>query len=135
MAARTRDVVFRQVLAAAVALALAACGQATLTATPPATATVVAPSPAAVASASPEATVASLASAIGPTPTSAPATDAPPAVTETPGPIDSATYVTGMQEYPVPAGSHPHDVAPAPDGGVWYTAQQSGALGWLDPAT
>ena len=40
-----------------------------------------------------------------------------------------------IQEYPVPAGSHPHDVAPAPDGSVWYTAQISGALGKLDPAT
>src|SRR5687767_1034191 len=41
-----------------------------------------------------------------------------------------------IQEYPVPAGTHPHDVAPAPDGGtVWYTAQHMGALGRLDPAT
>jgi virginiamycin B lyase len=40
-----------------------------------------------------------------------------------------------IQEYPVPAGSHPHDVAPAPDGGVWYTAQPLGELGRLDPAT
>ena len=40
-----------------------------------------------------------------------------------------------IQEYPVPAGTHPHDVAPAPDGIVWYTAQFSGALGKLDPAT
>jgi virginiamycin B lyase len=40
-----------------------------------------------------------------------------------------------VQEYPVPAGSHPHDVAPARDGGVWYTAQATGKLGWLDPAT
>jgi virginiamycin B lyase len=39
-----------------------------------------------------------------------------------------------VQEYPVPAGSHPHDVAPARDGGVWYTAQASGKLGWLNPA-
>ena len=39
------------------------------------------------------------------------------------------------QEYPVPPGSHPHDVAPAPDGTVWYTAQIAGALGRLDPAT
>jgi virginiamycin B lyase len=39
-----------------------------------------------------------------------------------------------MQEYPVPAGSRPHDVAPAEDGSVWYTAQRSGALGRLDPA-
>jgi virginiamycin B lyase len=40
-----------------------------------------------------------------------------------------------IREYSVPRGSHPHDVAPAPDGGVWYTAQRSGALGKLDPAT
>jgi virginiamycin B lyase len=40
-----------------------------------------------------------------------------------------------MKVYPVPTGAHPHDVAPAPDGGVWYTAQQQGALGYLDPAT
>ena len=37
--------------------------------------------------------------------------------------------------YPIPAGSRPHDVAPAADGGVWYTAQGSGELGRLDPAT
>jgi virginiamycin B lyase len=35
--------------------------------------------------------------------------------------------------YDVPRGSHPHDVAPAPDGTVWYTAQRTGALGILDP--
>ena len=40
-----------------------------------------------------------------------------------------------IQEYPVPSGSHPHDVAPAPDGIIWYTAQNSGALGKLDPTT
>ena len=34
----------------------------------------------------------------------------------------------------MPAGSRPHDVAPARDG-VWYTAQGSGELGWLDPRT
>jgi len=38
-----------------------------------------------------------------------------------------------MQEYPVTRGQGPHDVAPARDGGVWYTAQLSGELGWLDP--
>ncbi|HEU0304058.1 MAG TPA: histidine phosphatase family protein [Gaiellaceae bacterium] len=40
-----------------------------------------------------------------------------------------------VREYRVPAGSHPHDVAPAPDGTVWYTAQATGALGRLDPKT
>src|SRR5258707_7717592 len=37
--------------------------------------------------------------------------------------------------FPVPAGAHPHDVAAAPDGTVWYTAQSQGALGILDPKT
>ena len=37
--------------------------------------------------------------------------------------------------FPVPAGSHPHDVAAAPDGTVWYTAQSQGVLGILDPKT
>jgi len=37
--------------------------------------------------------------------------------------------------YAVPRGAHPHDVAPAPDGSVWYTAQHQGALGILDPKT
>jgi virginiamycin B lyase len=45
----------------------------------------------------------------------------------------AATYT--IQEYDVPAGSHPHDVAPAPDGRVWYTAQATGELGVLDPTT
>lgn len=40
-----------------------------------------------------------------------------------------------FREYPVPSGTHPHDVAPGPDGWVWYTAQGSGELGVLDPAT
>jgi virginiamycin B lyase len=38
-----------------------------------------------------------------------------------------------MQTYPVPAGSRPHDVAPAADGGIWYTGQGNGTVGWLDP--
>lgn len=42
---------------------------------------------------------------------------------------------SGFQEYPVPDGSGPHDVAAARDGSVWYTAQRSGELGRLDPAT
>src|SRR5215470_17735284 len=38
-----------------------------------------------------------------------------------------------VQEYSVPPRSHPHDVAPARDGGVWFTAQAAGYLGWLNP--
>src|SRR5215467_6190417 len=37
--------------------------------------------------------------------------------------------------FAVPSGAHPHDVAAAPDGTVWYTAQNQGALGILDPKT
>jgi virginiamycin B lyase len=37
--------------------------------------------------------------------------------------------------FEVPPRSAPHDVAPAPDGTVWYTAQRTGHLGRLDPAT
>jgi Streptogramin lyase len=40
-----------------------------------------------------------------------------------------------VQTYEVPRGARPHDVAPAPDGKVWYTAQSQGALGILDPAS
>ncbi len=40
-----------------------------------------------------------------------------------------------VREFEVPAGSHPHDVAPAADGGTWYTGQRKGVLGHLDPAT
>lgn len=40
-----------------------------------------------------------------------------------------------VSQYKVPAGGHPHDVAPAGDGKVWYTAQASGQLGRLDPQT
>ncbi len=40
-----------------------------------------------------------------------------------------------VQYYDVGAGDHPHDVAPGPDGTVWYTAQHKGALGRLDPKT
>ena len=47
-----------------------------------------------------------------------------------------AAFAAGAQErqvYSLPQGAHPHDVAPAPDGDIWYTAQHQGALGILDP--
>src|SRR5687768_18514838 len=37
--------------------------------------------------------------------------------------------------FQLPAGARPHDVAPGPDGTIWYTAQRQGALGILDPRT
>jgi virginiamycin B lyase len=47
----------------------------------------------------------------------------------------NAAPATEVAYYDVPRGAHPHDVAPAPDGKVWYTAQSQGALGILDPKT
>ncbi len=49
-------------------------------------------------------------------------------------PVSAATEYE-VQEYAVPTGSHPHDVAPAPEGGVWYTGQRDGTLGLLDPVS
>lgn len=46
---------------------------------------------------------------------------------------DLARADQGVQAYAVPKGASPHDVYPAPDGTVWYTAQSQGALGRLDP--
>ena len=40
-----------------------------------------------------------------------------------------------VQTYALPKGGGPHDVAVGGDGIVWYTAQRSGQLGRLDPAT
>jgi virginiamycin B lyase len=40
-----------------------------------------------------------------------------------------------FREWTVTPGSHPHDVAPAPDGTIWYTEQFLGYLGRLDPAS
>jgi virginiamycin B lyase len=40
-----------------------------------------------------------------------------------------------MQSWPLttPRRTGIHDIAPAPDGGVWFSAQSSGHLGWFDP--
>ena len=40
-----------------------------------------------------------------------------------------------LQSWPLatPRPTGIHDVAPASDGGVWFTAQRSGHLGWFDP--
>lgn len=47
----------------------------------------------------------------------------------------SPTAAQQVQYYDVPKGDRPHDVAPAPDGTVWYTGQDAGILGRLDPNT
>ena len=52
-------------------------------------------------------------------------------------PFRASAQAPRMQSWPLNAPSRTgiHDVAPAPDGGVWYTAQRSGHLGWFDPKT
>ncbi|HEY2758090.1 MAG TPA: lyase [Pseudolabrys sp.] len=37
--------------------------------------------------------------------------------------------------YQLPSGSYPHDVAPARDGGVWFSGQIQGFVGHFDPAS
>ncbi len=67
-------------------------------------------------------------------PVATPTQPSPPTVEPTPTQAAApAAYV--LQEFDVPRGTHPHDVAPAADGGIWYTAQNVGALGYLDPDT
>lgn len=77
-----------------------------------------------------------------PLPTATPSVAPTPPAAPTPSPTSppgaqarGAPAKPALEEYPVPRGSRPHDVAPAVDGGVWYAAQGSGELGRLDPAT
>ena len=46
-----------------------------------------------------------------------------------------APGATRLQSWPLntPRTTGIHDLAPAPDGGVWFSAQRSGHLGWFDP--
>jgi virginiamycin B lyase len=60
---------------------------------------------------------------------------ASPAYGQTPTAAPEASCLT-LTTYPVGAGEHPHDVAPAADGRwIWYTAQAAGQLGLFDPET
>src|SRR6266513_5446136 len=47
----------------------------------------------------------------------------------------TANVKMAMRTFPVLAGAGAHDVYPAPDGTVWFTAQSAGKLGRLDPRT
>lgn len=100
---------------------------------PPPTATPIRTSPLAVATETPH-----------PLPTQPAASSPTAALAEGPAAPPTALPISEARlgdeppvitEYPVPRGSHPHDVAPAPDGTVWYTAQALGELGRLDPTT
>lgn len=50
-------------------------------------------------------------------------------------PLPAAAQSDRMQSWPLkaPRRTGIHDLAPAPDGGVWFTAQASGDLGYFDP--
>jgi len=52
-------------------------------------------------------------------------------------PLPSIAQAARLQSWPLntPRRTGIHDIAPAPDGGAWFTAQASGHLGYLDPAT
>ena len=51
------------------------------------------------------------------------------------GPNPARAQPGRMQSWPLGTARRTgiHDLAPAPDGGVWFTAQFSGHLGWFDP--
>jgi virginiamycin B lyase len=64
-----------------------------------------------------------------------PSPDQPSAVQPSVAPSPEGAAQPRFEEFPVPPDDRPHDVAPAPDGRVWYTGQRAGVLGVLDPAT
>src|SRR5258708_32156024 len=51
-------------------------------------------------------------------------------------PVPAATSSARLQSWPLktPRRTGIHDVAPASDGGAWFTAQASGHLGYFNPA-
>src|SRR5262249_24796013 len=49
--------------------------------------------------------------------------------------IAPSAFAAQATFYQLPPGAYPHDVAPAPDGAVWYSGQQKGILGRFDPKT
>jgi virginiamycin B lyase len=63
-------------------------------------------------------------------PSAPPGSSAAPAGTAA-GPVPAARLTT----FTVPDGAGPHDVAPAGDGGIWFTAQAAGYLGHLQPGS
>ena len=59
-------------------------------------------------------------------------TSDPPRPPTTPSPTPTAYELAA---FAVTGGSRPHDVAPAVDGGIWFTGQRAGFLGHFNPAT
>lgn len=50
-------------------------------------------------------------------------------------PTTTPTAPPNARIFQLPDGARVHDVAPASDGKIWYTAQRQGALGIIDPKT
>ncbi|HEX7345267.1 MAG TPA: hypothetical protein VF253_00650 [Candidatus Limnocylindrales bacterium] len=88
-----------------------------------------------VAACSPTTTGASTAPTASTAPSASTAASASTAPSATAGGASAGPIEFQVKEFDVPSGSHPHDVAPAADGGVWYTGQHAGTLGHLDPST
>jgi len=61
----------------------------------------------------------------------------PPASEQAPqAPAPARTNLpANVRVFDVPQGSRPHDVAPGPNGLIWYTGQRRGTLGILNPET
>jgi hypothetical protein len=53
-----------------------------------------------------------------------------PATTVTSTHPSTMDSVPRLETFELPGGAGPHDVAPAVDGGVWFTAQRAGYLGY-----
>ena len=47
--------------------------------------------------------------------------------------VISCANAASVSFYQLPPNAYPHDVAPAPDGAVWYSGQRLGVLGRFDP--
>jgi virginiamycin B lyase len=69
-------------------------------------------------------------------PSAVPSGASAPSTTDPSSSAGAASPATrAIREFDVRPGTHPHDVYPAADGGVWFTGQRTGVLGHLDPAT
>src|SRR5574341_2473021 len=119
---RTGETIMQTRLHIVALITLALSGCAAPTTTLPAPSLAVATNP-------PSFTAAPMDTASAPSPESATG-EAPPGAAD----ADTPQPVGQMVEFDAPRGSHPHDVAPAPDGTVWFTGQ-AGIYGRLDPAT
>src|SRR5690606_17943070 len=112
---------------AALGLLLAACAPAADVTTEPAAAPIVEPAANTVAPPAPTAPPAGESAIV--------AEPDPTAPSPTAGDASTPRPVGEFDVFPVAPSIGPHDVAPAPDGRVWFTGQHSGDMGLLDPAT